>query len=115
MEHTQIYIDATSIGSLGVAAACVVAFANTARTVARVNGVHAAFAASLALAALRLALQWPPQHITAEILLTLFNACILFCTATGMNEFGARTRRARVKPMMPAPDRAAGFLQSWFA
>ena len=113
----QVYIDSASIGSIGVAAACVVAVANTARTIAGVDGLRAAFAASLALAVLRLLIQWPEpasvQQVAIELALTPVNACILFCTATGMNEFGAKARRTRVRGMMPAPGRSVGFLRSW--
>ena len=117
MSETLIFVDSKSIATLGVAAMCVVAFANTMRMVFDVRGVTAAFGASLILASLRLVTIWPDvsHELAAEAVLSIFNACILFCTATGVNEFGQKYSRRRRRGMLPSGDDASGtkFVDSW--
>jgi hypothetical protein len=77
----------TNIASLGVATAAVNVVANALYKLAKWSPKWTAFVCSLAIAYLAVFMESAPQWY--EWLLAFFNACLLFCSALGVNELGA--------------------------
>ena len=78
-----------SFGTLAVATTMVVMVANVMRTLLGWNSKWVPFGVSLAVTLLGLLVSKDPIG-WREWVVAPFNACLLFCSATGMNETGAR-------------------------
>jgi hypothetical protein len=92
-----------SLGTLAGASGAVVVVANTYRTLTRTNSVYPPFVVALAVALLGAHYSGKLGGID-EYAIAILNACLLFCTALGMNGsiVGIRNRtrspRGGVKP-----------------
>jgi hypothetical protein len=92
---------------------CVVAFANTAYKVFRVDSLRSAFIASLILSFVQLFVLEPDiGDLWIEVPIALFNACILFCTATGMNDLVAIRQPTR-RGFTPTADSSSRWFHRW--
>ncbi len=98
-----------NIVSVGVATLAVTVVTNTARKlVAKAKPTWVAFGASLVIAYVVVGIQTVSHWY--DWVLAFFNACLLFCSALGINEVGAATG-ANDKKGFAAGD---GFFKSWF-
>jgi hypothetical protein len=98
-----------NIAALGVATAAVIAVTNTFKALFSFPPKRTAFVASLVIAYLTVAMKpMPPWY---EWVLAFFNACLLFCSATGLNETAATQTGA---PPGKGFGKGAPFFGSWF-
>ncbi|HVZ21681.1 MAG TPA: hypothetical protein VG871_11490 [Vicinamibacterales bacterium] len=94
-----------NITAVGIATAAVMAVTNTFKVMFNVPPRRTAFAASLVIAYLVVAIKpMPPWY---EWILAFFNACLLFLSALGLNETAAAPPSAKG---IAAPRR---FFESW--
>lgn len=103
---TELF-SATSILSVGAATAAVNVATRTLRKVFSWSETRIAFAAALVLAYLAVAIQGAPKWY--DWILAFFNACLLFCSALGLNELGVNAQSR------PGQGAATGrpFFTSW--
>lgn len=96
----------TNIASVGAATAIVTVVINTLHAFApAVPTKVPALAVSILLAYLAVLMENAPMWY--EWVFAFFNACLLFCSALGLNEMASRTAGQGF-------NRGAGFFQSWF-
>ena len=115
-ENVVHFVNAESIGSIGIAVAGVAAVSNTLRQVFGIPPLWTAFGTSMVLALLNVCVMKNPQM--ADWVLIVINGCILFSAATGMNEWVVNNipskQRSRTSKGF-APDVAPSSLfRSWF-
>lgn len=98
----------TNIISVGVATLAVNVATNTLYAVIKLPPKLTAFVASLVIAYVVVAMVKTPAWY--EWVLAFFNACLLFCSALGLNELGAKAATPRGRGFA-APKQ---IIQSWF-
>ena len=86
---------ATNIASAGVATVAVNVVTNTFHKLLSAPPKWTAFLAALVLAYAVVGMQTAPQWF--DWLLAFFNACLLFCSALGVNEIGVAATRGAGK------------------
>jgi hypothetical protein len=89
------FITIESVTTLGVAAVGVTAVTNTLRKVFHCPPIQTAFGASLLISFLIIAAAKDREWY--HWILGFVNACVLFCTAMGINDGGAIAQRQSVK------------------
>jgi Mn2+/Fe2+ NRAMP family transporter len=101
------YFTPAGIASLAVATAAVNAAAIALYSIAKIPQKRTAFVAALVIAFVVTGMKTAPQWY--DWLLAFFNACLLYCSALGLNETAARARN-------PGRGFAAdgGLFRSWF-
>ena len=97
-----------NIASAGVAAAAVNVSANALYQFAKLPRERTAFVSALVIAYLVVAMQTAPHWF--DWLLAFFNACLLFCSALGINQVGHRANRSRGKGFIESEP----FFGPWF-
>ena len=111
----QQYLNPTSIETLGGAAVAVVAITNAFRQVFNFPPAWTAFISSIVISYLRTI--FFTQANFPELAFAFVNGCVLYCTASGMNEIAA-PRRRRGKRLAPSvesgEDKGSSFFGSWF-
>jgi len=106
--HTDELFSPTNIVGVAVATAAVNAFSTTLYRAFKLPPKWTAFVAALALAYLVVFMK--PAPLWYEWVLAFFNACLLFCSAAGVNEAGAAASETQVMGFAaPEP-----IFQSWF-
>lgn len=109
--NIENFFTVESISSLGVAAAMVTVTANTLYKIANIPQKYTAFIAGLVIA-------YGHVYIREEItqldwILAFFNACLLFCTAMGMNNLGDQITRKPVNIMATEDKSKRRFFCPW--
>ena len=114
------FVSTQTIVTMGAAAFAVTAMSNTLRRVFKVAPIKTTFYASLTVAFLRVAVLSPKDIV--EWLLAFINACILFCTAIGINDCGGqverqirRTRKGMFPPSQDTSTQDGMFFAPWFS
>ena len=97
-----------TIASVGSATVAVTAVTTVFKKFSSKDPKWAAFAASLVIAYGIVWFKAPRESF--EWILAFFNACLLFCTALGLNETGARA----VEPTGQGAADARPLIASWF-
>jgi len=99
---TNEFFTPTNIVSVAVATAAVNVTANTLFALFKAPKKITAFAAAIVIAYLAVYMQKSPEPY--EWVFAFFNACLLFCSAFGLNELAAGQAQGFAR---------AGFFQSW--
>lgn len=100
------FFTATNILSVGAATAAVALVANTLYSIAGVSRKRSAFLTAIVLAYLPIFIEKTPQ--TYEWVLGFLNACLLYCSALGINEMAAASA-AKGRGFI----RGRAFISSW--
>lgn len=100
----------TNIISVGVATLAVNVTTNTLHSLFKFPPKFTAFIAALVIAYVVVAIETGPAWY--EWVLAFFKACLLFCSATGINELGAA---ATGNPPGSGFAGGKGFIRSWFS
>lgn len=106
--QAETLFNPTNIISVGVATLAVNVATNTLYAVFKLPPKATAFVASLVIAYVVVAMVKTPEWY--EWVLAFFNACLLFCSALGLNELGAKAATLPGKGVgTPKP-----IVRSWF-
>lgn len=106
MQADQLFTS-VNVVSVGVATAAVNLAANTLHNLFGLPPKWTAFIAALLIAYIIVSLSSQPQWY--DWVLAFFNACLLFCSALGINEISAVT----LTPPGAGFAKPAGFIKSW--
>jgi hypothetical protein len=98
---------ATNIASVGMATAAVTVVANALYKLAKLPQRWTAFAAALAIAYMVVVMSHTPQWY--DWVMAFFNACLLYCSALGVNELGT----AATSPAGAGFATTEGFFTRW--
>jgi hypothetical protein len=96
-----------NIASVGIATVAVNVFTNTLYKLAKLPPKWTAFIAALIIAIVVVSIS--SNHKWYDWVLAFFNACLLFCSALGINEIGAEALSGGSKGFA----KPAGFITSW--
>jgi hypothetical protein len=96
---TDQLFTAVNIGSVGIASGAVVLVTNTFYKLANLPQKWTAFCTALVIAYLIVFISTSPQWY--DWIFAFLNACLLFCTALGLNEYGS-----------PKPDFTQGMVKT---
>ena len=97
--QTDNFFTATNIISVGVATTAVTMATNALNSLFRAPLKMTAFSFALIIAYVAVAIQ--ASHTWYDWVLAFFNACLLFCSAIGLNELGSGNRQAFVSRNNP--------------
>lgn len=108
---TQQFITTSSILTFGGASTAVWVMAITIQRITEKQSVIVPFILSMVVA---FAIAFSANLLSGILswLVTIVNGCLLFCTATGINEAAAGRPAALTRPHGQRP---AGWIASWFA
>jgi len=110
-EATQAFLSEKSLLTLGGASMAVVAVSKTLRTLFKWDSPWPAFIVSVAVCFTG-AYSLKVLNEPLDYLVNALNACLLFCTALGMNETaGARRQSLRAKSL--GAEKSVGWWSSW--
>jgi len=98
---------AVNIGSVTIATSAIIVVTNTLYTLFRLSTKWTAFAMALIIAYLNVIFSSMPQWF--DWILAFVNACLLFCSALGLNEIVVRSGKAQTKE----PVQEGKFFRSW--
>jgi len=107
MAVTDQLFTSVNIVSVGIATAAVNVAANTLYKLIKLPTKWTAFAAALLIAYIVVFIS--SQRQWYDWVLAFFNACLLFCSALGINEIGA----AALSPPGRGFAKPEGFIKSW--
>jgi hypothetical protein len=106
--NPEEFFTGVNIASAGVAALAVSAAANALYQFRGVSRKATAFISALVIAYVVVGMQAAPQWF--DWILAFFNACLLFCSALGINEVGRTATRKRAKKFIATKP----FFGPWF-
>jgi hypothetical protein len=98
---------AVNIGSVTIATSAIIVVTNTLYTLFRIQQKWTAFAMALIIAYLNVMFSDTPQWY--DWVLAFVNACLLFCSALGLNEIVIKSGKAQTKE----PVQEGRFFKSW--
>jgi hypothetical protein len=98
---------AVNIGSVTIATSAIIVVTNTLYTLFRLQQKWTAFAMALIIAYLNVMFSDTPQWY--DWVLAFVNACLLFCSALGLNEIVIKSGKAQTKE----PVQEGRFFKSW--
>lgn len=98
---------AVNIGSVTIATSAIIVVTNTLYTLFRIQQKWTAFAMALIIAYLNVMFSDTPQWY--DWVLAFVNACLLFCSALGLNEIVIKSGKAQTKE----PLQEGRFFKSW--
>ena len=98
---------AVNIGSVTIATSAIIVVTNTLYTLFRLQQKWTAFAMALIIAYLNVLFSDIPQWY--DWVLAFVNACLLFCSALGLNEIVIKSGKAQTKE----PVQEGRFFRSW--
>ena len=98
---------AVNIGSVTIATSAIIVVTNTLYTLFRLQQKWTAFAMALIIAYLNVMFSDTPQWY--DWVLAFVNACLLFCSALGLNEIVIKSGKAQTKE----PLQEGRFFKSW--
>ncbi len=101
-----------NLASFGGASFAVTVIVNTLRTLAKkkwsiITTQRVVFAICVLIAGFAVGLQSPKDFLSWLIM--PLNACLLFCTALGLNEFGDKAKKSKIKGAIGE----SSFFESW--
>jgi len=100
---------AVSTGSVAIATSAVIVVTNTLYTLFNLSRKWTAFSASLLVAYLNVVIN--PDALWYDWILAFINACLLFCSALGLNELVAVKQKSGQRAGLPAKC----FFSSWLS
>lgn len=99
---------AVNIGSVTIATSAIIVVTNTLYTLFKLPQKWTAFAMAMIIAYLNVIFSQGPQWY--DWLLAFVNACLLFCSALGLNEIVVKSGKAQTKEI----EVERKFFLSWF-
>jgi hypothetical protein len=98
---------AVNIGSVTIATSAIIVVTNTLYTLFRLQQKWTAFAMALIIAYLNVLFSAEPQWF--DWILAFVNACLLFCSALGLNEIVVSSKKTTGKDVAEF----SGFFRTW--
>jgi hypothetical protein len=98
---------AVNIGSVTIATSAIIVVTNTLYTLFRLQQKWTAFAMALIIAYLNVLFSGTPQWY--DWVLAFVNACLLFCSALGLNEIVVSSKKTSGKDV----EGPTGFFRTW--